>query len=153
MVLRHLVDPAYFQLIALNLYPTATITEGRTYSVIWCFVFHSAYMLTGSPETIKVEPTWPKCPPLPSLLWCPPWFRALSFSTSLRFNSLDPLLFCTGDVAELCIEVTLCRVTSMQSNLCIEVTLHSYQQRNFFLPSLGSFQIAPTVYRRIGSNI
>lgn len=50
--------PSLLSAHSLNVSHIATITEGRTYSLIWCF-FHSTYILTGSAETMQVEPTWP----------------------------------------------------------------------------------------------
>lgn len=102
-----LLTPAYFQLVPSTSLPNATITEGRSYSLIWGFLFHSTSILTGSAETMQVGPTWPVSvsSPSKSALFSSV-VQGSVLSTSLHCNFLDLLVFSSGDVAELCSEVT-----------------------------------------------
>lgn len=107
VLLCRIVDPSLLSAGALNLPPNATITEGRSYSLIWCFLFHSTSILTGSAETMQVGPTWPVSvsSPSKSALFSSV-VQGSVLSTSLHCNFLDLLVFSSGDVAELCSEVT-----------------------------------------------
>lgn len=105
---------------SLNVSHVATITEGRTYSLIWCF-FHSTYVLSGWAETMQVEPTWPVSAKVsgsskPAVLSSV--VQGCVLAASAGFNSLDLLLLCSGDVAECCSEVTQVRQRAVQKSSC-----------------------------------
>lgn len=144
-LLCQIVDPAYFQLIPSTC-PTRPQSQRAGPTLSFGAFFHGTYILTGSAETMRVEPTWPVSAKVSS----PSKSALLSsvvqgsvLSASVRLHSLDLLLLCSGDVAACCSEVTRVRRRPVRkapvNSICNDSATF------FFWPSLGSVPTAATV--------
>lgn len=131
---------------SLNVSHIATITEGRTYSLIWCFSFTALMSLLARLKQCKLSQLGqcqPKCPALQSLLCCPLWFRAPSFPLPLVSTPLT----CYSS-AVMMWQSAAQRLLKSGRGQCEKLLwiLFVTAAQLFFLPSLGSVPTAPTVY-------